>query len=354
MRVFVCGYPGDVGGANTELWHTVKLWRRFGVDVTLIPTWKADPDWRGRLEAIGCRTCESNPDDLQNVAGLAGGVVVSMCNTRLLATAERFRELGCKIVWAGCMNWLFPDERCHYRRCGPFDRYVFQSRYQHEQLRDQLARYGYRDSQGRIIRGAFDVDEFPFRPLAHAPGQTFMMGRLSRPAAEKFSPRMWEIFGRAPRPFAARVMGWNVSIEARVGRPPSWAECLPAGAETASAFLARLHCLVQANGGAIENWPRVGLEAMAAGVPLVVDNRGGWPEMIRHGQTGFLCDSEEEMSSHIERLAREPALRRSIVEQARHAVETELADPETVWRQWQSLLEDVWNEAKGPQACAGG
>ncbi len=42
-RLFVCGYPGDVGGANTELWHTIKLWRRGGLDVTLIPTWKADP-----------------------------------------------------------------------------------------------------------------------------------------------------------------------------------------------------------------------------------------------------------------------------------------------------------------------
>ncbi len=88
MHLFVCGYPSDVGGANTELWHTVKLWRRFGADVTLIPTWKADPAWRRRLDAIGCRTCESNPDDLQNVRGLAGSLVVSMCNTRFLAAAE--------------------------------------------------------------------------------------------------------------------------------------------------------------------------------------------------------------------------------------------------------------------------
>ena len=36
-KVYVLGYPGDVGGANTECWHTIKLWRRFGVDVHLIP-----------------------------------------------------------------------------------------------------------------------------------------------------------------------------------------------------------------------------------------------------------------------------------------------------------------------------
>ena len=29
MRVFLIGYPGEMGGANTEAWHTIKLWRRF-------------------------------------------------------------------------------------------------------------------------------------------------------------------------------------------------------------------------------------------------------------------------------------------------------------------------------------
>ena len=354
MHLFVCGYPSDVGGANTELWHTVKLWRRFGVDVTLIPTWKADPAWRRRLEAIGCRTCESNPDDLQNVRGLAGGVVVSMCNTRFLAAAERFRELGCRIVWLGCMNWLFPEERRHYRQHGVFDRHVFQSRYQHDQLRPQLAKYGYDDAQGRIIRGAFDVAEFPFRPLAHAPGETFVLGRLSRPAPEKFSPRTWAIYGRAPPPIAARVMGWDAAVQARVGPPPRWAECLPAGAETAQAFLARLHCLVHASGGAVENWPRVGLEAMAAGVPLVVENKGGWAEMIRHGQTGFLCNRRRGNGG-----PRRPARPRSATTAGRSSSRPGTPSkpswpiPRRWWRQWKELLEDECSAAK-PQlhACS--
>jgi glycosyltransferase involved in cell wall biosynthesis len=339
MHIFVCGYPGDLGGANTELWHTVRLWRRFGAQVTLIPTWNADATWRRRLDAIGCRTCQCSPDDLQEVRGLAGSVVVSMCNTQFLAAAGRFRRLGCKIIWAGCMNWLFPEEPRHYREFGPFDRYVFQSRYQCQQIRTQLAKYGYRDAQGRMIRGAFDVEMFPFRPLPHTTGEMFVMGRLSRPVPEKFSPHLWEIFRSAPPPFAARVMGWNAVLEARIGRSPSWAECLSACAESAQAFLGRLHCLVQANGRAIENWPRVGLEAMAAGVPLVVDNRGGWTEMIRHGQTGFLCNGAEAMAMQIVRLAREPDLRRFIVEQARRAVETELADSAACWQSWKEVLE---------------
>jgi hypothetical protein len=268
-------------------------------------------------------------------------VVVSLCNTRFLAAADRFRELGCRIVWLGCMNWLFPAERLHYRRRGTFDRHVFQSRYQHDELRPQLAAYGYDASRGRVIHGAFDWEEFPFRPLPHAVGETFVLGRLSRAEADKFAPRTWAIYGHVPQPMAARVMGWNASVQARLGRPPSWAECLPPGAETPQAFLARLHCLVQAGGQAVENWPRVGLEAMAAGVPLVVARRGGWQDMIRHGRTGFLCESDGEMSDTIAQVAADPAGRRRMAEQARHAVETELADPQPWWRQWEDLLDGL-------------
>jgi glycosyltransferase involved in cell wall biosynthesis len=340
MQLFISGYPGEVGGAHTELWHTVKLWRRLGIGVTLIPTWKADAGWKGRLDAIGCRTRESNPDDLENVPGLAGAIVVSMCNSRFLAVAERFRELGCKIVWLGSMNWLFPQERRHYSRHGLFDRYVFQSRYQHDELAPQLAKYGYDDSRGRIIRGAFDVEEFPLRPLRHSPGETFVIGRLSRAVADKFSPRTWEVYRRTPPPVSARVMGWNASVEARLGRPPRWAECLPEGAETAQAFLARLHCLVQMGGTAVENWPRVGLEAMAAGVPVVTDNKGGWTEMIEHGATGFLCDDERDFARGVADLAGDEALRMKDAASARAAVER-LADPGALGGQWRELFNSL-------------
>jgi glycosyltransferase involved in cell wall biosynthesis len=164
------------------------------------------------------------------------------------------------------------------------------------------------------------------------------MGHLSRAAPEKFSPQTWAIYGSVPAPIAARVMGWDASVQAWVGPPPRWAKCLPAGTETAQSFFARLHCLVHTNAGAVENWPRVGLEAMAAGVPLVVENKGGWREMICHGRTGFLCNNDEEMVKEIARLAQDPRLRCEIACQARRAVETELADTNTLWRQWEELL----------------
>lgn len=337
-RVYVIGYPSHLGGANTELWHTLKLWRRFDLPVTLVPTWQADPGWRRRLDAIGCRTVESDPGRLGRVPGLAGGLVVSMCNTRFLAVAEQFRELGCRIIWVGCMNWLFPKERLHYRRHGVFDRHIFQSAYQRNQLAPQLRKFGYTDDRGRLIRGAFDCSELAFRPLAHPPGKPLVIGRLSRSAADKYSPRTWRIYERIPHPVRARVLGWAEEVRARLGPPPRWAECLPPGSRTPAEFLATLHALVHAGGQAVENWPRVGLEAMAAGVPVVADRRGGWTEMIRHGRTGYLCRGEEEFAYYAARLAYDEAHRLRIARRARVALETELADPEKIWAGWKSLL----------------
>ena len=371
-HLFVCGYPSDVGGANTELWHSVKLWRRFGLGVTLIPTWQADPKWKARLETIGCRTVEvqvagegtstssvesrtaeaggrtaatagtlgaaSTLPSLEAVPGLAGGVLVAMCNTKFLAVAERFRRLGCKIIWLGCMNWLFPAERLHYRAHGLFDRHVFQSRYQHDQLVPQLRKFGYEEDRGRIIRGAFDATEFPFRPMSHAPGEIFTIGRISRAAADKFSPRTWAIYARVPHPIRARLLGWGDGVCARLGKPPRWADCLPAAAQTSQEFLATLAALVHAGGEAAENWPRVGLEALAAGVPVVADNCGGWREMIRHGQTGYLCDSDDQFAYYTARLAYDEPHRLHIARQARAALENELADPTAIWAAWRELL----------------
>ena len=111
MPVFFIGYPGDIGGACTEAWHTVQLWRRFGVDVHLVPTWGQPGPARAELDALGCATHAVKPEELDRVEGLAGSVVVSMCNGEFLCHAHRFRALGCPIVWVNCMTFLFDQEK---------------------------------------------------------------------------------------------------------------------------------------------------------------------------------------------------------------------------------------------------
>jgi hypothetical protein len=267
--------------------------------------------------------------------------VVSFCNKDFLRRAERFRDLGCKIVWVGCMNWLFPEERVHYLRHGPFAAYVFQSEFQRSELIGQLEKYGVGPSQCHRIRGAFCWEEFPFRPLPHRRSAPLVVGRISRAAPDKFSAKTWPIYRRIPHPIRARVMAWDQQVARKLGEPPAWAECLPAHAQTAVEFLGGLHCMIQVNGGAQENWPRSGLEAMACGVPVVAENRWGWREMIRHGQSGYLADCEDELAYYAARLAYDEDLRMEIVHRARKALEDELANPQLIWEGWRQLFERV-------------
>jgi len=85
----------------------------------------------------------------------------------------------------------------------------------------------------------------------------------------------------------------------------------------------------------------VGLEAMAAGVPLVVDARGGWTEMLSHGQTGYLCHTADEFAYYAARLAYDEPHRLELARQARQALTGRLADPQVLWSQWRALFEEL-------------
>lgn len=336
--IFVAGYPGDLGGASTELDHTLRLWRRRGLGVALVPNDTPDPRWRARMDRLGCTTLRANPETVH----LPGGsIVVAFCNERFLHAAHRFRQAGCRIVWAGCMNWLFPAERLHYRRHGPFDRYVFQSRHQRGTLAPELRKYGFRDEQGCLIRGPLDLAEFPYRPRPRAAGEAFTLGRISRAAVDKFHRDSWAVYGGIPRDVRVRILGWHPRVEEQLGAPPSWAECLRERALPARDFLRSLHCLAPLGGEAVENWPRAGLEAMATGVPVVAEARGGWTEMIQHGRTGYLARTHEEFADCVTRLADDETHRLTMAAAAREAVEQDLAAPDAIWRAWRRLFEEL-------------
>jgi glycosyltransferase involved in cell wall biosynthesis len=342
MRVFLFGYPGALGGANTEAWHTIRLWKEGGIDVHVVPTWGRDRPWKRRLAAAGVPTHEVSQRELASTPQLPGSVCVSFCNARFLEIAPQLRTLGCPLVWVNCMTWIFPQERLLYDRHGLCDAMVFQSEFQRSLLEPELRPFGYAPSQGWLIRGAFYWDEWPFRLPPRRPDGMFRVGRLARPDPDKWPADLWQIYASiAHRPLEARVMGWNDRIAWKCGPPPAWAETLAPLQEDAGAFLRSLDGLVTANGGARENWPRIGLEAMASGVPVVAENRWGWREMIAHGETGLLADTPQELARYATWLAHDVALRRQLAIAARARLERELAHPDTLRRSWQRLFDQL-------------
>jgi hypothetical protein len=310
----------------------------------MIPTWGQDDHWEQRLLDIGVVTHHIAPDDLDVVPDLPGAIVVGMCNTHYLKAFSELKVMGCKTVWANCMTLLFGEEVKVFREHGPADAYMFQSEYQRRKLEPQLKAMGYRSEQGHVIRGAFDWDEFRFRPRDHKPDADFVVGRLARPDLDKWSSNTWPIFESIPYAHRkALMMGWDEKLTNKLGSPPPWATCLPPMAISSQDFLARCHSLLLVNGGARENWPRVGLEAMSAGVPIVTQNEWGWTEMVAHAETGFLANNDAELAGYTARLAQDERLRLRMAENGRQRVQ-ELSDPDELIRGWEVLFRGLTGE----------
>lgn len=76
-----------------------------------------------------------------------------------------------------------------------------------------------------------------------------------------------------------------------------------------------------------EGFSLVLAEAMSCGKPVVATSVGGIPEVVKHGETGFLVPpcSPQAVAEAVEKLLRDPALRRSMGECGRKRVEQEFS-----------------------------
>jgi hypothetical protein len=312
----------------------------MGWKVTVIATRPEPPGnpWPARLEAAGCQVIL----DPAAIGSLHDEVCIGFCCQGALAAWPGLRERGCRFIYSPCMNHTVYGDFNLFKICPPTALH-FQSRFQ----ADRLAKAYYdklsspRDRRF-VIPGAFEIADFPYRPAEH--NGRFVVGKLARPCRTKWPSDLWTIIGDLRRKgrinAEALCMAWNEDVEVRLGKPPSWARCLPAGAMSSQAFLDNCHALLALNGGDLENNPRVGMEAMASGVPIVADSRGGWSEMVENGVSGLLVDSSEEAVDRLRDLAGNELLRRQMIAAARKQVEA-LSDPSVIGHLWKAALDAI-------------
>jgi len=345
--IYALGCPSSIGGAETELWHTVRLWRRSGRPVTLLTTGPCDPYWKARCEAIGCKFHGLKFDAKAIPPEVEGQPVVAFCNRAFMWIAEELRKAKAKLVWVPCMMHPWEVEHKVCQRIGPFDAYVMQTQFQFDELLKWHRAWGVPEDRRWRIRGAFDMSEFAYAPKPWMIGRPFVIGHLSRPHPRKWRKDIWAIYKAirdrlAPDlPVQVRVMGWTYeATRIQTGDPPKGmeVEILPPGKEDCQTFLQSIHALVQYS-DCDENWPRVGLEAMACGTLLVVERRGGWIEMMRDAHSGFFA-SPNEAAETVAMIAPRERKRMKIVEQAQTHCR-DLTDPDEITGRWETLWQQL-------------
>ncbi len=161
-----------------------------------------------------------------------------------------------------------------------------------------------------------------FSPAGEAAARPFTVGRLSRDKEYKHhedDPSLYRLLGLQGH--RVRVMG-GTCLEPHIGIDCKNIELLPAGALLAADFLRSLDCFFyRIHPSVLETFGRVVLEAMACGLPVICERRGGYVEWIREGKNGFLFDTQEQAWEILQTLSCDGALRHAIGVAARQTVE---------------------------------
>jgi glycosyltransferase involved in cell wall biosynthesis len=229
--------------------------------------------------------------DSRDWASLVGMHCISFCNGEFLEQLPEIRRFARTVSFANCMTWNFKRE-IEMQERGFIDFHLYQTQHGMDRLSPSLASLG--NYKPLLFTPYFWADEFPLHTAR--PTDKFRFGRISRGDADKFGAHQLWIYETMTAPVLKEglILGWDQRARNRFGQdPPPFVTGLPEGAITQGEFYRICEAVIMTT-DTTENLPRVGLEAIASGSILVVDNRGGWQQLIEDGVTGWLCNDNRE------------------------------------------------------------
>ncbi|MBP0591690.1 glycosyltransferase family 4 protein [Paraburkholderia sp. LEh10] len=164
------------------------------------------------------------------------------------------------------------------------------------------------------------IDIARFAPRAHATRAQPVIGRLSRDTADKHHPDDIAVYKTLVARGCKLLLQGATTLAGALPQDEA-IRLLPEGAMPAPDFLHELDIFYYRTGEHVETFGRVVLEAMACGLPVVCHRHGGYADVIRHGENGYLFDTPQEALAMLDQLIVQPALRARIGDAARSTVE---------------------------------
>lgn len=338
-RLFILGMPGLYGGAGTELHAQINLWARAFPEISLniIPTndgYRREPLYQEMLD-MGVHIHNSMDFSIMN----SEDALINFCSDDFLRNLEQINRHTKRVMWVNCMTYLFRLEKLKAHK-NLISHYL----YQREQVRDEHKK--------ELEHLGAEAKFITFKPYFMQDGWEFSVknqqftniGRISRQDADKFSASTLHIYEyiTSPKMKVGHFLGFGESAQQKIGRPYPWIKTYAdQNVLPVKKFYDTIDFVVQPT-DTMENLPRIGFEAMFAGKPLVVDNRGGWKHMIEHGYSGFLCDTPRDFIYWGTRLAFEPDLRERIAHNALQRAR-DMASLESSKESWEQVFESAFS-----------
>lgn len=337
-RIFITGFPSLYGGAGTELHHQIIAWGHMGIEIHIIPSYEGYKNEPLYLEMIQRGVIIHEPNEWSVLE--PGDPVFGFCNGEFLTSIPEIRRYTRRTIFVNCMTWLFDKEK-ELMVQGQIAMFLYQNeavRLKNMPILKEL------NDDPKIsfvsFKPYFNNEAFPF--VEERPEEIFGCGRISRQDADKFAKNTLHIYEYfvSPVPKSGLFLGFNDRSEEKIGKPYNWIRTAHDQNEVSQQDFYK-HCeIILQPTDTTENWPRIGFEAMSSGSVLIVDNRGGWCQMVKHGETGWLCNHERDFIYYASIMAYEPHIRKEMALAARAWAE-ELGGLQASMDSWEHVFEEI-------------
>jgi glycosyltransferase involved in cell wall biosynthesis len=359
----VCLIAGVIGsgGAERQLYYTIKVLREHDVDVQLL--YMGDHNWSKRFQGLGIPlACVG--DSSSRVTRIARIVAaLRRQNAHFVQSWHFYTNLyavaAARLVGAVEIGAVRSDAINDVRsmgRLGPLSLRLPRVVAANSRLAiENATKLGASASRMRLLPNVVDTDVFtpPATPPPDAPIRILLVGGLAPvKRADRFLSVLARVRAQTARPITGIIAGHDlqnrwplIEQQARaLGLLPDGVE-FRGPTQDMAALYRDVHLVTLTSDW--EGTPNAVMEAMAAGLPVVATRVGGVPDLIQDGRSGFIVDTADEdgMVHAVRRLVDDAALRASIGENARASIRTTHSLP----RLFTSLI-DLYQSTSGRQA----